>query len=240
LLGREKTVKNKGIVTRVVLVVTLLSITVTASAHEGSAGGFIFGRNQFDLDALDAALGTRGFDALESFDFSTGLGGYKLINGKLIIGGEIQSSEQTLFNDSSKASVGVSYVMFNVGYVVFQRKTLRAFPLLGIGRGGVHLRMVERATTPTFDEVLTRPFRESNTGAGGLVLQAAVGIDYFLKFSQDRHSRGGLLFGTRIGYTYKPTEASWKMGDRDVLGGPDVDFSGIFVHFLMGGGRFDD
>ncbi len=84
--------------------------------------------------------------------------------------------------------------------------------------------------------------------AGGLLLQAAVGVDYFLGGRRDRgrperlggetRGRSGVLFGARLGYNHKPAEASWEMEDRDILGGPDVKLSGAFVRFSIGWGRF--
>jgi hypothetical protein len=76
---------------------------------------------------------------------------------------------------------------------------------------------------------------------GGLLVQAAVGADYFLKLGRRRAGGGsGLLFGLRLGFLYDPTEASWNMEERKVLGGPDVKSTGPFIRFLLGWGRFDD
>ena len=230
------------------LALVLLATATNTPAQDGNTIGFAFGSSQFDVDDLGAALAQRGLDGLESSDSASGLSAYRLIGGRVVLGLELYGAGQTLFNDADKASVHVSYSILNVGYVAFARKDLKAFPLLGIGRGGVDVRIVENAGAPTFDAVLDQPRRESSMNAGGLLLQAALGVDYFLHGRRDRvrpdrlgrETRGqsGVLFGARVGYNYKPSEASWQMEDRDVLGGPDVELSGPFLRFSIGWARF--
>ncbi len=192
----------------------------------------------FDFDELDVALAAEGFSSLESSGFSGGLSGYKLTDGGLVIGAEIQGSGQTVYNDSTKAALNVSFLMIHLGRVVLSRDDLKIFPLVGLGRSSVGIRMDSRAPTPTFAEVLDQPLRESRMGAGGLALQLAIGADYHLRFSQRRGGRAGLLVGARVGYTYKPGEATWQMEGGDVLGGPSADTSGPFFRLQVGMGWF--
>ena len=224
--------------TAAAVIVVLVSVSSPHGVEAGSAIGFAFGGSTFDLDELDAALAAEGFSSLESSDYSAGLGGYKLTDSGLVIGVEIQGAGQTVYNDSSEASVSVSSFMLQVGRVVYRRGDLKVFPLVGLGRCGVGVRMVKRAPTPTFGEVLAHPFRESRMDAGGLALQFAIGADHHLRFSQDRRRRAGLLIGVRVGYTYKPGEATWQMEDGDVLGGPSADTSGPFFRVHVGVGWF--
>ena len=230
--------KSRKTSTLAVLVGLLLSSAANASAEKGWAAGFVFGADRHDLDELDAMLVSRGFNGLDSAGFSTGFSAYRFVGGNVIIGFAVQGSEQTVFTDAARATVRVGSSRLEAGYVIREFGNVRVFPLLGIGRSGVDLRIVERAPTPTFADVLERPFRESSSNGSGFTLQFALGVDYFLRFNKGGNGRGGLLLGTRLGYAYKPAEASWEMKDREVLGGPDVKTSGPFIHFMLGGGRF--
>ena len=224
--------------TAAAVIVMLMSVSCPHGVEAESAIGFAFGGSTFDLDELDAALAAEGFSSLGSSGRTTGFSGYKLTDSGLVLGAEIQRAGQTVYNDSTKASVGVSSAMLLVGRVVYSRGDLRVFPLVGIGSSGVNVRMVRRAATPTFAEVLAEPFRESIMNAGGLALQLAIGADHHLRFSKGHHGRAGLLVGLRVGYTYKPGEATWQMEGGDVLGGPSADTSGPFFRLHVGIGWF--
>ena len=126
-----------------------------------------------------------------------------------------------------------------MGYVVYSRGGLRVFPFLGIGGGGVNMRVVEKGTVPTFDEVLDDPRREVVLSTGSILFQVALGVDYFLPVGGDEGGKGGLFFGLRAGYTFAPSKADWKMWDRDVLKGPDVRLIGPYVCLMFGGGGME-
>ena len=224
--------------TVILILLTALCVSADWTLRGGGAGGLVLDGSKFDLDELDAALVARGYGPLESSDMSVGIWGYKVFDGRIVLGGQILSSEQVTFNDASRTSVHVGGVMFNLGYIIYRQSGLIAFPLVGIGNNSVGVRIVEREATPIFDDVLLRPSRESEMSSGGLVLQIGFGIDYQLNLGRHRNTRRGLMFGARVGYTHDPTEGSWELRDRDVLGGPDVRSSGPFAHFTIGWGRF--
>ncbi|MDZ7262335.1 MAG: hypothetical protein ONB05_09560, partial [candidate division KSB1 bacterium] len=214
--------KSKIAVT-ILVVMTFVPTTLIYSDEGmkkgGGAGGFEFGLNRFDSGELSTKLQAKGFEALEKNNFSLGGSGYGIIGEKILLGGGGYGFQQDVFSDTLKASVSAGYGVFNVGYVVFSKKGLRLFPMIGIGGGGVNLKIVERGVIPTFDEVLDNPRREANVSTGSFLVQFAVGMDYFLKLGEDEKGAGGLLFGIRAGYTFAPTKADWKMEDMDVLGG---------------------
>ena len=229
----------------IVALIALASITPTSvygdeeTIESGGSGGFMFGLNWLNLTELSTKLEAKGFEPLKGNLFSTGGGGYGIIREKILLGGEGHGFQQDVFSDSLKASVGAGYGVFNIGYVVFSEKGFRLFPMIGLGGGSVNLKIVERGVTPTFDEILDNPGRETNISTSGILLQFAVGMDYFLKLGEDEKGGGGLLFGVRVGYIYTPMKADWKMEDMDVLGGPDVRVTGPYVHFIIGGGGFE-
>ena len=236
--------KGKIAVTTVVALIVLAFISPTllysneGAVKGGGGGGFMFGLNRFDLTKLSTKLEAKGFEALEKNSFSFGGGGYGIIREKILLGGEGHGSQQNIFSDTLKASIGAGYGFFDVGYVVFSKSSFKLFPMIGLGGGSINLNITERGVTPTFDEILENPGREVNISTGGILLQLGVGMDYFLKLGEDEEGEGGLLFGIRAGYTYAPTKADWKMEDMDILGGPDAGVTGPYVHLVVGGGGF--
>lgn len=219
-------------------VVTLISTMAYAGGEDakGGAGGFMFGADRVDFGGLNDKLKAKGFEELEAGNFLFGGGGYGIVGGKLLLGGEGAGFSQDISSDTLKASVGGGYGFFDLGYVVYSRGGLRIFPFLGIGGGGVNIRIVEKGIVPTFDEVLDDPGRELVLSTGSILFQVALGVDYFISVGEDEKGKGGLLFGLRAGYTFAPSRADWKMRDRDVLGGPDVRLTGPYVCLIFGGG----
>jgi len=221
-----------------VVYLTLISTMAYAGGEDakkgGGAGGFIFGANRVDFGGLNDKLKAKGFEELEARSLILGGGGYG-ISGRVVLGGEGAGFAQDVSSDTLKASVGGGYGFFDVGYVVYSKGGLRVFPLLGIGGGGISLKIAEKGDVPTFDQVLDDPGREVRLSAGGFLFQLALGVDYFIPVGGDENGKGGLFFGLRAGYVFSPAKADWKMEDRDVLGGPDVRLTGPYVCLMFGG-----
>jgi hypothetical protein len=127
--------------------------------------------------------------------------------------------------------------MFDVGAVVVRNPRFRVFPMIGIGGGGMQLRITE-SPAPSFDQIIADPARESLLDIGGFMLQAVLGVDYLLKLGEDKYGYGGLIFGIRAGYTQSFFTSGWEMGDIDIYGGPDTGISGFYIRFTVGGGGY--
>ncbi|MFQ6093056.1 MAG: hypothetical protein ACE5OR_10305 [bacterium] len=234
---------------RIVLVVLSLVVLATLAPKGGSCGTettkgggvgvFMFGWNGFDVDELRSKLRESGFEGLEKKDFTYGGGGYGLVGERILLGGEGYGFEQVVFSDSVKATLGGGYGFFDVGYVVLSRRGIQVYPMIGIGGGGMDLRLAARNGTPQFDEVLENPRREATLSVGGLLLQCALGVDYFLSLGGNERAQGGLIFGLRLGYTFASSKGDWSMKDADVIGGPDARITGPYIHFAIGGAGFN-
>jgi len=227
----------------VTMLVWGLAVSVAYAEQEAAerpkgagAGGFLFGMNRVDFDALSSKLAAQGFEELEAENTFFGGAGYGVIGDKIIIGGEGGGFGQDVSSDTLKASVGYGYGLFKVGYVIYSKGSLRVFPLFGMGGGGINLRIADTGGAPGFDALVKDPGREVNLSAGGLLFDLGLGMDYLLLLGGDEKGEGGLLFGVRAGYTLSPTKTDWRMTDRDVLRGPDVRITGPYVHLMFGGG----
>ena len=71
---------------------------------------------------------------------------------------------------------------------------------------------------------------------GGILFSGSIGMDYWLTLGGDEEGQGGLLFGLRAGYMFAPMKPDWKMGEIDLVGGPDARLTGPHVHIVFGGG----
>lgn len=217
-----------------------MAITLGASTAvvADSAFTFAFGASTFDLDKLETQLGDNGYaPRLDVGDVLSGFSCYRLTEGGLVLGIEMQGGRQSVFSDSARAEVSVSTFVLQVGRTVHRTARVRVYPLIGIGSSGTRVHLTRRAARPGFDEAVRPVFRESRLSAGSMTVQLAVGADYHLPASRHGRGRSGLLLGVRMGYNLRPTDPRWQMEKEDVLGGPEIDSAGPFFRILIGYGR---
>ena len=210
-----------------------ISIVLASSAYGEGAGWFTFGLKVLDFGGLKEELVKRGFGKLEAENALLGGGGYGVVGGKVVLGGEGGGFSQDVSSDTLKATVAGGYGFFDVGYVAYSRGNLRIFPFFGIGGGGLALRIAQRGPMPTFSEVLDDPGWEVEISAGGILFQVGLGLDWMLTLKE---RKGGIMLGLRAGYILAPTKTDWRMADRDVLGGPDTRLTGPYICLTFGGG----
>lgn len=141
----------------------------------------------------------------------------------------------TLNGGTSTTSLIGGYGMFDIGYLVYSKKGLSVYPMLGIGGGGLTFKVAEEST-PSFAELLDDPKRSVELNYGGMLLNVSLGVDYLIKMAEDETGAGGLIIGFQAGYMLAPFTHDWKMETNDVTGGPDIGFNGPYVKIMFGGG----
>jgi len=211
--------------------------TTVRDKEGGGRGYFMFGGNIIDIKRLNSKLESKGYSKLSDNFISFGGGGHGIIR-KVIIGGEghgFTGRETTSGN--YKTSIGAGYGFFNVGYLIYKTGAINIYPILGLGGGGIGVKIIEKGT-PSFDEVLDNPKRSAELSTGGFLLNLALGTDCLLKLGGDEKGGGGLVFGLRIGYTFAPIKGDWEMDGIDISGGPDIGITGPYIHLMIGGGGF--
>lgn len=213
---------------------------IAPTAKEGGGMGYsMFGWSTIDIKALNSRLESKGYSNISDNFISFGGGGHGIINNKVIIGGEghgVFGKEVTSGN--YKNSINVGYGFFNLGYIVYSVKELRFYPLLGLGVGGMNLKIVEKVTSLSFDDVLDDPKRRVELSTGGFLLNLALGIDYLLKLGEDEKGKAGLIFGLRAGYTLSPFKGGWDMDEIEISGAPEIGITGPYIRLMIGGGGF--
>jgi len=240
--------KVKVIATLTVVVVVSTFFTNISEGQErakfakggGGMGYSMFGRSTIDIGDLNEKLESKGYTKLSDSFFSVGGGGYGIINNRVIIGGEghgLLGDEVTSGN--YKNSLYIGYGFFNLGYIVYSVKDLRVYPLLGIGGGTMNLKIAEKVTSLSFNDILDNPKRKVELTTGGFLLNVAFGADYLLKLSEDERGKAGFLLGLRAGYTFAPFTGNWNMDDIEISGAPEIGITGPYIRLLFGGGGFD-
>ncbi|MCP4632521.1 MAG: hypothetical protein GY855_06305 [candidate division Zixibacteria bacterium] len=206
-------------------------------------GYLMFGGLRMDIDDLNTHLksaamqGIVGYSEFKDDFFSIGGGGH-VIFGKLIIGGEghglIRGNEKL---GNYKTSLFGGYGLLNFGMTLISSGRFDIYPLVGIGGGGMRLKITERNSV-SFGDVLDNPGRNSDMTTGCFLLHAALGFDHLVKLADTEFGTGGLVFGCRAGYIYAPYTSEWRMEGKEVSGGPETGITGPYFRILIGGGGY--
>lgn len=232
--------KKAKIVTTLVIVAMMCLFSVSIAQAQGKEGAgmgyFMYGGSKIGINTLNASLEDKGYAKLSDNFISTGGGGQGII-GKLIIGGEGHGlgGKQTT-SGSYKSSLSAGYGFFNLGYLIYSTGHLNVYPLLGLGAGGITLKILETGTAPSFDDILDDPKRGVELSTGGFLLNLALGTEYFLILGRDERGEGGLVFGLRIGYTLAPFKRDWEMDGEYISDGPKMGITGPYIRLMIGGG----
>ncbi len=224
----------------ILLILSSLSLAQEKATKSGGGRGYcMMGWSTLDLDELNVRLKSKGYTEFSNNFFSIGGGGHGIIN-KLIIGGQggtLIGGEETvnLNGGTLKTSVIGGYGLFDVGYLVYSKKGLNVYPMLGMGGGGLTF-TIKEISTPSFEDLLENPKRKVELIYGGFLVNVSLGVDYLIKFAEDEKGTGGLIVGFKAGYMLAPFTHDWKMDENDVTGGPDIGFNGPYVKIMFGGG----
>lgn len=112
-----------------------------------------------------------------------GGGGALITTGRLVMESSGSGSGSVRQTESGTSSLGVGQGAFDLGVILFQKRWLRVYPLVGVGGmgGGVAARGDGE--------------RAGSTGWGSLLWRGGVGIDLMLRLW-----RVGVMAGLRLGY----------------------------------------
>ncbi len=193
--------------------------------------GVQVGTGKINLTDLNSKLEASGYPSLNENYTTFGLEGCGIIN-KWLIGGEgfsinIEETNLTNFNNS-EMHVSGGTILFNTGYLIYQKKNTCIYPKVGIGYGNLSLTINEK-DEPSLDEMLGSPQRNSAITVMGFLLDVSLGIRHI--FGKERtHRYSGLMLGANVGYMH-----SFNMD----FNGTSVGITGPYIGITVGGGSID-
>lgn len=203
-----------------------------ASVVETGAGFFAVGGHEAALDNVNTRLRAAGYPAVSTTLVAVGGGGYGVVADRFLVGGEgygLVGPSRTAGGRTITAGGG--YGVFTFGYQFRPTPRWRLHPLLGVGGGGVQLK-IGSAGAADFDDVLRDPDRSATVTRGSLLVSLGAGAEYrFL----GAPNNGGLQVGLRAGYVWAPSGAEWELDGESLAGGPDATLSGPYVRIHVGG-----
>ncbi|MFB6248642.1 MAG: hypothetical protein ABEL97_08745 [Salinibacter sp.] len=196
-------------------------------------GYFAVGTQFTNLAPLNDRLSGAGYPTFTSEMISLGGGGYGVVANRLMLGGEghgLLTAEGA--RQGRNVSVGGGYGLFNLGYLFRPASSLRVYPMVGLGAGGLQLDIESAGTADNFDDVLNDPNRSATVGRAGMLISLGGGLEY--QFGTPGEGRSARL-GVRVGYMISALRSDWQLGDNALSGGPDASMQGPFLRLTIGG-----
>jgi hypothetical protein len=219
------------------------SSTPTARCEDLSIATYVFGGTSgWDARALDARLASLGYSTFAQNPGSGGIG-LRVWSDECSFTGamELQFAMASANADAGRELSLVSgQLMFQVGRILYARRNIRSYAMLGLGYGGNVLTLdpgpqPARAKNPL-------GFADGSSGAMSyaLTLQALVGLDVVVPVGPPRRFNA-LMVGLRAGYAAQPLVSSWSASSGSGSNAPTypVDLprfaeDGAFVHLVFG------
>ncbi|MCS7312833.1 MAG: hypothetical protein NZ742_07975 [Acidobacteria bacterium] len=203
--------------------------------QRGGAGFLALGLEWTDLEDLNRTFRRTGFPPLEERFVSLG-GGVWTFLGRVLIGGEGHGIlDQRTTVGRREAHITGFQGFFDLGYLIARSPAWQAYGLIGLGGGRWFLRIQESGRLPDFRGLLRWPEGSARLMTGGVLLQAAVGLDVRLPVVRRPRYQGDFLLGLRVSYVWQPGEAGWRLDDgTPIVGGPDVRLTGPSVRLTLG------
>lgn len=204
-----------------------------------NAGYLIVGRNMFNFGRLNSYLTSGDFPTVPENYFSLGIGGH-LIFDKLVIGLELQHSlgRSHVSTKEFNTSVSTKYFLVNSGYLLYSKKGLMMYPLLGLGVGKLTLKVSENKTQSFQDIIVFQGSSASSTRS--LLLNMGFAVDYFYKFNKTKKGKNSLLLGIRAGCLISVSKWDWRVNGIRVGDGPTAGLTGPYVRITIGLGGLVD
>ncbi len=223
-----------------ILILFINLIPCLVFSLSGGGGYFSFGNSVINIDNFNILLQNSGYSKMSDNFVSFG-GGGQVISDNVIIGGEGHglSGKEEYLGSGYNASISAGYGFFNIGYIVLNVGNLSVYPLLGIGGGGIDVKIYEQ-TIPSFNDILLNPKKGVQIKTGGFLLSISLCTEYLLNLGESYSiNKGGIVLGLRFGYTVSPNY-NWTLDNGiNIPGSPEIGINGYFVSLSVGFGGFN-
>ena len=212
------------------------------------SGYFSIGVNKLGISALNNNLASNDYSKYSPYLVSIGGGGFIGADG-LQLGGEgygfFDKHQNNNAGGQYKTSLDAGYGFFTIGYQSYWKNKFRICPILGLGGGGIKLKIIEKEKPSSFSEVLASPGRHTELLLSGLLLDFSIKSELLLRSSSrptkmeidgdyERFLITYLMIGIRMGYTIAPFKNNWEASGTEIPLSPDVGMLGPYIRITLG------
>jgi hypothetical protein len=225
----------------------------------GGFGGFHFGALMLNLDGINDYLEPTGADEFGNTMPQFGFEGYGIIFERALLGMTGAFAQSNGSGPDLDASVETGYFLFQAGFILFDYKGFRGYPVMGFGSGSTSVLLEgDYSTLPLAEQAGMRYVQLSDNGRGanqGMIARIAteeevrleylafIGslafhLEYIVPITKGEGSFAFLLTGLRLGATGEIASSGWYIEGDDLEGSePDFGFNSFSAQlvFAFGG-----
>ncbi|MFC1651012.1 hypothetical protein ACFL2X_05525 [Candidatus Latescibacterota bacterium] len=196
----------------------------------GLSGYINLGTSQIMVQNLNSAYEKNGIPAISDLFFSIGGGSRLTLKDKYVVGFDFtRLMRKRESNSEYFSTLSGSMNSVNLGYIVYKRKKVNVYPIIGIGTQNLDLKIYDDSNF-SFDYVVSDPKMGSELSMWGLLLDIGVQLDlYSLKGKRKTYR-----MGIKAGYRMTVTGGYWSMAGQRVAGGPDAGIEGAYIQINLG------
>lgn len=198
-------------------------------------GGFTIGYGYMDISPLNRFM-SRAFPTLSPDHTIIGGTGHGIVDRMVLGGSGAGIIGDHMTNDSLKANVGGGSGTFDFGYLIYDRKHLKIFPLIGVGGFGYGLKIAETRKISA-GQVSDNPSHEIQISCGGLVTDLSMSF-YLLPrvvYNTNDDACGGFMIGLRVGYLASIPTSNWNYAGGEISNAPRFGMNMAYVKLIFGG-----
>ena len=196
----------------------------------GGGGHFRAGYANYNMSSMNNWL-SNVYPGIRKDFVSFGGSGYAVMNDLLIGGEGFGLTGATVSKDTLSITPLIGMGMLNIGYVMYEKKYLLIYPMLGVGGGDISYKFRE-VDAP--EGGMRNIFKDSDyrLRCSTFLLSVAIGADKYAIKTNNK----GISIGLKIGYTFAIQNGNWRKGSTEISG-PNLNLSGFFATIAFGGGR---
>jgi hypothetical protein len=225
-----------------ILFTLCLASTGDAIAEEHELRGYLMlGGAAIDIDGLNSKLDDKGYTEFSDDLFSIGGGVFHKVSPRILVGGE----GHFLIGEQNSSDIGTKtyassmlggYGFMNMGYLAHESDRLDVIPILGMGFGGIGVKIGESS----FDDILDNPSRSASLYSMSFLLNLALETDCKVKILAENGKDAFFCVGVRVGYVFSPFNSGWYTDEISLTDDPDSGLSGPYIRLTIGGGGIID
>jgi hypothetical protein len=215
---------------RTALLLCFLALSSSLLAQSSRSYGTLFlggGANMMNFSSLNKRLQDNELPPVGNIAYNTNLGGYGVIEGRVLVGGE----GTLYFNSNAKEGIKTDlvggYGIFQVGYSIVHKRRLEFYPLVGVGFGSLAIRIRDSRPDGVFQNYFDQLPNVRELIGRGPMIQLAGAVQYRLS------QRNGYFVGLRAGYV-NMGNSGWRFSEGLLIDGPATAGSNFFANLTFG------
>lgn len=198
-----------------------------------NAAYLMIGQNMLQINQLNNFLALKDLPTLPKNYLTYGFGGH-VIHNKFVLSFEYQRSfnKKQISMKEFNTFLSMKYSTLNIGYLLYSKKGMMMYPLLGVGLSELRLKVMKNDINSFHD--IDKNHNVSDNRIHSILVNTGIALDYFVNFDKKKQGKNNLVIGIRAGYLISAIKSNWAIDSISVADGPHSGLTGPYIHLTIG------